>query len=241
MTISRRERERRERRSCILDAAEAVFMSKGFDQATMDDIATAAELSKGTLYLYFRSKDDLFSALSARMVEDMVAEFESRARDAADGLSAVRAILHGCADSILAQPQHFRVMMGQLASGHLFDPDTPSFAAHRHQVGRIVAMFVTALERGKRDGTVREDIDSVQTSGLLWAGLLGTMLLRINSAEVMRRFPQPVDWSTLVSAYIEIMCDGLRGPGAAQGSDALRRAAAGTVDLTPPEESETLS
>lgn len=185
-------------------------MSKGFDQATMEDIAAAAELSKGTLYLYFRSKDELFSALSARMVEGMVARFESLSRQAADGLSAVRAMLHGCAGNILAQPQHFRVLMGQLASGHLLDPDTPSFSAHRHQVARVVTTFVAALERGKRDGTVRADINPVQTSGLLWAGLLGTMLLRINSDEVQRRFPQPVDFNALVDSYIDLVCAGLR-------------------------------
>jgi TetR/AcrR family transcriptional regulator len=219
MTIARRDREREERRSCILEAAEAVFMSKGFDQATMDDIAAEAELSKGTLYLYFRSKDDLFSALSARMIEAMVMEFEALCRKARDGLSAVRAMLQGCADSILAQPQHFRILMGQLASGHLLDPETPSFSAHRHQVARIVTTFVTALERGKRDRTVRADIEPVQTSGLLWAGLLGTMLLRINSDEVMRRFPQPVDMSTLVHAYIELVCDGLRDGATGTRSD----------------------
>jgi AcrR family transcriptional regulator len=229
MTTARRERERKERRSCILDAAEDVFMSKGFDQATMEDIAAAAELSKGTLYLYFRSKDDLFSGLSARMVEDMVTRFETLCRQAADGLSAVRAMLQGCAGNILAKPQHFRVLMGQLASGHLLDPDTPSFSAHRHQVARIVTTFVAALERGQRDGSVRADIEPIKTSGLLWAGLLGTMLLRINSQEVQRRFPQPVDLDTLVDAYIELVCAGLR----AELQDPATN--------SPADESETLS
>ena len=56
----RKEREKQQRKEEIIQAAESVFYSLGLDQATMDDIAAKAELSKGTLYLYFRSKEDLF-------------------------------------------------------------------------------------------------------------------------------------------------------------------------------------
>src|ERR671922_2170619 len=52
-----------ERKSQILNAAEDVFTQKGFDEARMDDIADKTGLSKGTLYLYFKSKDDLIIAI----------------------------------------------------------------------------------------------------------------------------------------------------------------------------------
>jgi AcrR family transcriptional regulator len=44
----------------ILEAARKVFAKKGFDEATMDEIAAAAGLAKGTLYLYFKSKRDVY-------------------------------------------------------------------------------------------------------------------------------------------------------------------------------------
>src|SRR3954470_22154723 len=46
----------------ILEAARKVFARKGFDQTTVDDIAAAAGVAKGTLYLYFRSKRDIYLA-----------------------------------------------------------------------------------------------------------------------------------------------------------------------------------
>jgi len=52
-----------ERRSQILEAAMAVFARQGFDQARMDDIAQEAGLSKGALYLYYKSKDAIISAI----------------------------------------------------------------------------------------------------------------------------------------------------------------------------------
>ena len=58
--LSRREREKESRRSEILRAAWKVFSSKDYSSATVDEIAEAAELSKGTLYLYFQNKAELF-------------------------------------------------------------------------------------------------------------------------------------------------------------------------------------
>lgn len=52
-----------ERRNQILEAAMAVFARQGFDQARMDDIAQEAGLSKGALYLYYKSKDAIISAI----------------------------------------------------------------------------------------------------------------------------------------------------------------------------------
>ncbi len=62
----RKEREKLQRRMDIIDAAEKVFFSRGFESATMDEIAGKAELSKGTLYLYFKSKEDLQFAIFMR-------------------------------------------------------------------------------------------------------------------------------------------------------------------------------
>ena len=62
----RREREKQRRRNDILDAAEHVFFEKGLKSATMDEVAEEAELSKGTLYLYFKSKEDLYLGITER-------------------------------------------------------------------------------------------------------------------------------------------------------------------------------
>ena len=51
------------KRRQIVDGARAVFLSQGFDAASMNDIARAAGVSKGTLYVYFRHKEQLFEAI----------------------------------------------------------------------------------------------------------------------------------------------------------------------------------
>src|SRR5512146_1921013 len=58
-----------ERKSQIINAAEEVFTRKGFEEARMDDIAEETGLSKGTLYLYFKSKDDLILSILDRIFQ----------------------------------------------------------------------------------------------------------------------------------------------------------------------------
>ncbi len=72
----RKERERERRRQQIIVAAKRVFCEKGFNRATMEDIAKEAELSPGTLYLYFKNKDELYASLSLRILQYLIIRLE---------------------------------------------------------------------------------------------------------------------------------------------------------------------
>lgn len=65
----RKLREKELRRQQILDAAKLVFSAKGFNRATMEEIAGEAELSPGTLYLYFKNKEELHTSLSIDILQ----------------------------------------------------------------------------------------------------------------------------------------------------------------------------
>jgi AcrR family transcriptional regulator len=67
--ITRRERLRREREERILDSAAAVFARKGFHQATIREIAEAADVADGTIYNYFDNKQELLVAIMGRIAE----------------------------------------------------------------------------------------------------------------------------------------------------------------------------
>src|SRR5215211_3409773 len=76
MTIAtRKKKEKEDKRTLILDAARKIFLEKGFTQASIRNIAEEIEHSPGTIYLYFRDKDEIFHALHeegfGRMLEKM--------------------------------------------------------------------------------------------------------------------------------------------------------------------------
>jgi len=73
----RREREGERRRQQIVVAARRVFSSKGLSKATMEDIAREAELSPGTIYLYFKNKDELYASLSLRILQYLLIRLQN--------------------------------------------------------------------------------------------------------------------------------------------------------------------
>ena len=75
-TKARREREREQRRQHILSCAKELFMIKGLSFTTMEDVAKRAELSQGTLYLYFKNKEDLFASLNLMTLQFIYDETE---------------------------------------------------------------------------------------------------------------------------------------------------------------------
>jgi AcrR family transcriptional regulator len=86
---SRKEREKEQRRSDILQAAEKLFFARGYDNVTMDDIAKAVELNKATIYLYYQDKESLYFSVvlkGVRILSEMVRENESKAKTGFDKL-----------------------------------------------------------------------------------------------------------------------------------------------------------
>src|SRR5256885_15067617 len=107
--IERKEREKEARRSLILDATERVFQSKGIQIATMDDIARDAELAKGTIYLYYRNKDELQLGVMMRAIDLMHEEFHEAAASENLALKKFQAV--GEAYWKFAHDQPFRFKM----------------------------------------------------------------------------------------------------------------------------------
>ena len=72
----KRERNKQEKRAAILKAALAEFTGKRFDEVKLDGIAARAGVGKGTLYLYFKNKEDLFIQMALDGVEGMAARIQ---------------------------------------------------------------------------------------------------------------------------------------------------------------------
>ena len=81
-----------ERKDQILDAASEVFIERGFQKARMDDIAQEAELSKGALYWYFKSKDEIVLGIYDRVFSREARDLEALV--SAEGCASDRLILY---------------------------------------------------------------------------------------------------------------------------------------------------
>jgi len=112
-TTQRRAREKENRRRSILDAARAVFFEDGFQLATVDDVAARAEVSKGTVYLYFESKETILAHLLLEGLEELVAVLEEAyaAEREIAASERLRRLAMGYLNFFQANPHYHRLIM----------------------------------------------------------------------------------------------------------------------------------
>jgi AcrR family transcriptional regulator len=183
--IDRREREKQMRRDSIVDAAEKFFFTKGVSATTMDEIAETAELSKGTLYLYFKNKEEIYIAIVRRSMTILRGLFQQALASAPTGLAKVEALGKAMFTCYEKHPNHFTALFyhhenvpcDELA----FDCGDPVIKGLLRDGEELSEMSVETIQAGIADGTIRPDIDPKKASLSLSSMILG--LIRMISVE----------------------------------------------------------
>ena len=143
-----------ERRSAILTVALDEFFEKGFKAARMDDIASRAELSKGTLYLYFDTKEALFKALIDSLAMPNLDKIESIATTAPSIFDALNGLAAYAPDMVRHSnmPRLMKVLIG----------DSQNFPAiigdYRVRIlDRVIGALTLLLNNAKARGEIETD------------------------------------------------------------------------------------
>ena len=152
-TEPRWERRKEARPQELMDAALALFAEKGFAATRLDDVAHKAGVSKGTLYLYFDSKDELFKAVVRSGIVPAILEAERLLEDFTGSASAlVEQIVSGWWHLMVTT--HLSAVPKIMISEARNFPELASFY-HDEVISRGKAMLVRALQRGVSTGEFR--------------------------------------------------------------------------------------
>lgn len=95
----------------MLDAAARLFGLQRFDEVRMDDIAAEAKVSKGTVYRYFKDKEELYLALLERSNRDIVARMQAVAEAPEGARAKLEAIIEAWVEYFDAQPHLFDLIL----------------------------------------------------------------------------------------------------------------------------------
>ena len=173
----RREREKENRRQEIIDAAERIFFAKGLDTATMDEIAEEAELSKGTLYLYFKSKEELYLQIHLRGNKLLTSYFKEAIKKEKKGIDKLHAIGEAYYRFFINEPDYATAVMYYESKD--FDlSNYESCAQACAEAGReTLGVVIEAIQIGIMDGSIRANIDPLKTAVVLWGESTGIIKL----------------------------------------------------------------
>ena len=207
-TTQRRAREKENRRRSILDAARAVFFEDGFQVATVDDVAARAEVSKGTVYLYFESKETILAHLLLEGLEELVAVLEeayAAEREIAPS-ERLRRLAMGYLNFFQANPHYHRLIMA-LDRGK-FQAAVPA-DVYEQVLTRSLRGFhrvIQAVGQGVDQG-VFDVVEPRQAAAALWASLNGVLVLL---GHPLRREMVASDLESLYWTTFDLMLRGLR-------------------------------
>jgi AcrR family transcriptional regulator len=172
----RKEREKERRRQQIMVAAKRVFSDKGFNKATMEDIAQEAELSPGTLYLYFKNKEELYASLSLRILQYLLIRVEHVNDDKeADPQEKLTALMDAMYDVYEFDPLII-INMFHLQSSETLRNLSPQLMEEiktlsRKSLGSIAKIFEQGVEQG-----LFFDRHPVALADTFWAMFSGVVL-----------------------------------------------------------------
>lgn len=149
--VTRREERKRQTRGRLVEAGRTLFTQQGFDRTTIDDIATAAHVSRGTFFNYFDSKDGVLSALHQGHMDKLPGIIDDLLAQDLTTAERIHSLFYDVVEAAVTLEQYFRATTRELDR----DLATPAISAARTE--RFIVAFGRVLEAGIARGEVRQD------------------------------------------------------------------------------------
>jgi len=207
-TAERRAREKAQRRREILKAARREFFERGFHRPTVDDVAARAEVSKGTIYLYFESKEEILAHLLLEGLELLVTEMEAVCEPAQ--ATSPECTLESLANTYLqfcqSYPNYFRLIMA-FDRGRFEESITREL--HQQVINKSLQgldLLARTIELGRGTEVFHVE-DAWQAAGSVWAALNGVLVLM---AHPLRQKLLRSDLNTMFQATLDLVVRGLK-------------------------------
>ncbi|MDD4357687.1 MAG: TetR/AcrR family transcriptional regulator [Smithellaceae bacterium] len=183
----RRKKEKENRKNSILKAARKLFFERGFKSVTVDLIAAKAEVSKGSIYLYFDSKEEIYTQIliSANIERHKEIENFARQEGAASELLLKYARIY--VDFFLENNELFRILMTFMLHAENMNLTEEQNTQLIHTTNENIRTISEILQKGVDAGEFSDRIDIRQGQNAIWGLLNGIISLYIYSGAPEKR------------------------------------------------------
>lgn len=183
----RRKRERDNRRNAILKAARKLFFEKGFKTVTVESIARKAELSKGSIYLYFNSKEEIYTQILLNDIDKFHDHFADLLQNSPSASEALGRFAGIYVDLFLSDRELFRILMTFML--HTADMNLPEdlnshiIKTTNRNISIIEEIFRYGIRRGEFPSTMNLRLHR----NAIWGLLNGIISLHLFTGVESRR------------------------------------------------------
>jgi TetR/AcrR family fatty acid metabolism transcriptional regulator len=142
------------KKQSILQAAIEVFSNGSFKNSSISKIAKRANVAEGTIYQYFKNKEDLFFSIPVQKTTEFTEEFDLHLQGIAGAFNKIRKFIWYYLYFFKTNPEYGRILMLEMRVSRSF-VKTKTYNFLKKSTGRILEI----IQEGQHDGTIREDVN----------------------------------------------------------------------------------
>jgi len=183
----RRKKEKENRKNSILKAARKLFFERGFKSVTVDLIAAKAEVSKGSIYLYFDSKEEIYTQILISANIERHKEIENFSRQEGTASELLLKYARVYVDFFLENNELFRILMTFMLHAENMNLTEEQNTQLIHTTNENIRAISEILQKGVDTGEFSDRIDIRQGQNAIWGLLNGIISLYIYSGAPEKR------------------------------------------------------
>lgn len=175
----RRRKEKENRKNAILKAARKLFFERGFKSVTVDLIAAKAEVSKGSIYLYFDSKEEIYTQILISANIERHKEIENFAKQEGSASDLLLLFARDYVDFFFENKELFRILMTFMLHADNMNLTEDQNTQLIHTTNENIRLISEILQKGIDSGEFASDLDIRQAQNAIWGLFNGIISLYI--------------------------------------------------------------
>lgn len=198
--------EREQKRENIMKAALKIFSQKGFSPAALDEVAQEAGIAKGTLYLYFKDKEDLFCSTILNVIDDLANFLREHIDEKMGPIQVLESIAYHQLQ-FFSQNRDVYGIFQTLINDNLLCSHKRLFSLLLEKKQELIDYETSIVERGKRKGVIRSDL---KTEDIV-ISFDGIVTNAIRQLGIEANFASPIEVEGRARSIMKVLLEGISG------------------------------
>ena len=198
------EEKKKKKYAAILAVSEELMLANGLHALNMNDVAKAAKMAKGTLYLYFKSREEIIAALALKARRLLLEKFKAEISTKDHAIEKLKGIIQVNYWFLKQNKLYY-----DLVSFYEIDERDTETPEMQQAIGQTIDLIIAIVVEGKARGEIRPSVDPVTLAFSMWGMTVGVMQLVKVKAALIATNPS-LNEQKVVQDFIEIFEAGIK-------------------------------
>lgn len=192
------------RKQQILLAAEIVLLKEGIENFTIDQVISHAQIAKGTVYKYYKSRDHLFAEMSVKSVEMLFISFKSSVLGEVSSIGKIQSVIKSCYQFYRNYPQYYGLL------NYFEHADINANEKQQYmEISKQLQVFIEKIiEEGKSSGEITTSVSSQFIDFIIWSSTVGMIQFIENKKNLIPDLKM-VNQEHLINDFAKMITAGL--------------------------------